>query len=62
VPRWASRLAVSGVRYVPLAVRRENDMNLLPLAAVWLRGSRDPLRDELLATLQSRLARYVSEA
>jgi DNA-binding transcriptional LysR family regulator len=62
VPRWASRLAVSGVRYVPLKLPREDGMNLLPLAAAWLRGSRDPLRDELLATLQARLPRYAAEA
>jgi len=60
VPRWASRLAISGVRYVTLT--REDGMNLLPLAAAWLRGSRDPLRDELLATLQARLSRYAAEA
>jgi DNA-binding transcriptional LysR family regulator len=33
-----------------------------PLPAAWVRGSRDPLRDEPLAMLQSRLVRYASEA
>jgi len=32
---------------------------LLPLAAAWLRNSRDPLRDELLSLL--RLPRYAAE-
>ncbi len=59
VPRWASRLAVPGVRYIPLAVQHAN---ILPLAAVWLRGTQDPLRDAILATLKSNLPRYASEA
>jgi DNA-binding transcriptional LysR family regulator len=62
VPRWASRLAVSGVRYIPLKVREADKMKILPLAAAWARGSRDPLRDEMLATLRAKLSRYAAEA
>jgi DNA-binding transcriptional LysR family regulator len=62
IPRWASRLAVPGVRYIPLDMRGMDRLNLLPLAAAWVRGSRDPLRDELVATLQSNLRRYAAEA
>jgi DNA-binding transcriptional LysR family regulator len=62
VPRWASRLAVSGVRYIPLDVRQAGRLDLLPLAAVWLRGSQDPLRNEILATLKANLARYATQA
>jgi hypothetical protein len=32
------------------------------LAAVWLRGSRDPTRDAVLAMLETRLRRYSSGA
>jgi DNA-binding transcriptional LysR family regulator len=45
IPRWASRLAVSGVRYIPLNVQHMDRLNIPPLAAAWVRGSRDPLRD-----------------
>lgn len=62
VPRWASRLAVSGVRYIPLKTRSPGSIRILPLAAAWLRGSRDPLRDALIATLKTELPRYASKA
>jgi len=62
IPRWASRLAVPGVRYIPLQMKDASALNLLPLAAAWVRSSRDPVRDKMLAILKSRLDRYVSEA
>jgi DNA-binding transcriptional LysR family regulator len=62
VPRWTSRLAVAGVRFVPLVAPQADHLNILPLAAAWLRGSRDPVRDEVLAVLRSRLAHYAAKA
>jgi DNA-binding transcriptional LysR family regulator len=62
IPRWASRLAVSGVRYIALNVPHMDRLNILPLAAAWVRGSRDPLRDQVMATLRSQLRRYAAEA
>jgi DNA-binding transcriptional LysR family regulator len=62
IPRWASRLAVPGVRYIALDVRQMDRLNLLPLAAAWVRGSRDPVRDQVMATLRSQLRRYAAEA
>lgn len=62
VPRWTSRMAVSGVRYVPLDVDGAERLNILPLAAVWVRGSRDPARDDMLQILRSRLSAYAAEA
>lgn len=62
VPRWASRLAAAGVRFVPLAVQRAEDLKILPLAAAWLRGSRDPVRDQILAVLRSGLTSYAKQA
>lgn len=61
VPRWTSRMALAGVRYVPLRMQ-PGTVEVLPLAAAWARGSRDPLRDELLGTLDRRLGRYAAEA
>jgi DNA-binding transcriptional LysR family regulator len=55
VPKWTSRMAVRGVRYLRLAA---SDMNKLPLAAAWTRGTRDPVRDEMLGTLQANLSGY----
>jgi DNA-binding transcriptional LysR family regulator len=59
VPRWTSRMATRGVRYIPL---RASNMQGLPLAAAWTRGTRDPVRDEMLETLRSSLKRYAREA
>lgn len=59
VPRWTSRMAARGVRYVPLA---QSAMNRLPLAAAWTRGTRDPVRDTLIEMLQANLSRYMIEA
>lgn len=58
VPRWASRLGVAGVRFVPLASRETAALDLLPMAAAWLRNARDPLRDVMLDMLRLRLPRY----
>jgi DNA-binding transcriptional LysR family regulator len=62
VPRWTSRMAVAGVRYVPLMLPKTKKLNLLPLAAAWVRNSRDAVRDELLATLRRGLTRYAADA
>ncbi|KIL98564.1 Aromatic hydrocarbon utilization transcriptional regulator CatR (LysR family) [Paramagnetospirillum magnetotacticum MS-1] len=62
VPRWTSRMAVTGVRYIPLEVTAGGGMNKLPLAAAWVRGTRDPIRDEMLETLRERLGIYAELA
>jgi DNA-binding transcriptional LysR family regulator len=59
VPRWTSRMATRGVRYVALQAA---SMNGLPLAAAWTRGTRDPVRDEMLETIRASLKRYAKEA
>jgi len=62
VPRWTSRIALPGVRYLDLVASGDAPMRLLPLAAVWLRGARDPMRDEVLDLLKSGIARYARTA
>jgi DNA-binding transcriptional LysR family regulator len=61
VPRWTSRMATQGVRYIPLQ-GATGLLNKLPLAAAWIRGSRDAVRDEMLATLRESLGRYAKQA
>ena len=61
VPRWTSRMAVSGVRYIPL-LEGSDEMRKLPLAASWMRDSRDKVRDALLSTLRKQLASYARHA
>lgn len=62
VPRWTSRLSTPGVRYIPLHAKDNAELNLLPLAAAWVRDTRDPAREELLALLQSKLPDYAARA
>jgi DNA-binding transcriptional LysR family regulator len=62
VPRWTSRIAARGVRYIPLLAPSPDRMRLLPLAAAWLRGTHDPARDALLAVLRAQMPLYASEA
>jgi DNA-binding transcriptional LysR family regulator len=59
VPRWTSRMATRGVRFIPLAA---TDMNKLPLAAAFTHGTRDPVRDDVLEMLKADLPRYAREA
>jgi DNA-binding transcriptional LysR family regulator len=59
VPKWTSRMAARGVRYIRLAA---SGMKKLPVAAAWTRGARDPIRDEMLALLQSNLPGYALKA
>jgi DNA-binding transcriptional LysR family regulator len=61
VPRWTSRMTTPGVRYVPLD-EAAGSMNKLPLAAAWIRGSRDAVRDEMLAMLRDGLGVYAEQA
>jgi DNA-binding transcriptional LysR family regulator len=61
VPRWMSRMATQDVRYILLESGIES-MSKLPLAAAWLRRSRDAVRDEMIHTLQAILAHYAEQA
>jgi DNA-binding transcriptional LysR family regulator len=62
VPRWTSRMAVEGVKYVRLDIASGSAMKRLPLAAAWVRETRDDVRDEMLATLQERVQTYAEFA
>jgi len=62
VPRWTSRIATAGVRFIPLKLERAGLVGRLPLAAAWVRGSRDQLRDAMLSVLARRLHAYAKGA
>lgn len=62
VPRWISRMASKGVRFVALKTQDKVKMNKLPLAAVWLANSRDSVRDNMIGTLRSHLKEYAEKA
>ncbi|MFW8610082.1 LysR family transcriptional regulator [Rhizobium beringeri] len=62
VPRWAAKLAVSGVIFVPLLTIDGVSLRKLPLAAAWTRAVRDPGRDHLLKLLDKNISRYAEQA
>ncbi|WP_227447303.1 LysR family transcriptional regulator [Cognatishimia sp. F0-27] len=57
VPKWASRLAVGGVRFVDLVLPDGKTPRELALYAVWLRDTRNPLRDRFIEILTQDLER-----
>jgi len=61
VPRWSSHMAIDGVAFLPLVLEKANESRL-PLAAVWVRSSKDVLRDNLLDTLKRNIQRYAAHA
>jgi DNA-binding transcriptional LysR family regulator len=62
VPRWTSKLALSGVRYIPIKLPGDKPIEKLPLAAAWIKQVRDPVRDSMLDLLERNLERYASIA
>mgnify|MGYP000079587228 CR=1 FL=1 len=62
VPRWTSRLAVSGVSFVPIEDATSEALNKLSLAAAWVQGTRDPLRDALLGCLDAHIEEIAATA
>lgn len=58
VPHWTSRMSVEGVAYLPLRDNEGNAIRQLPLAAAWVRGSRDPYRETLMEMLNRNIGRY----
>ena len=62
VPRWTSRMPVSGVRYIPLADATGGATDRLPLSAAWVRGTRDAAREDMVAMLRTNVASYAKQA
>ncbi|MBX2886858.1 MAG: LysR family transcriptional regulator [Granulosicoccus sp.] len=62
VPRWTSRLNVSGVRFLPLIHDTNADRKELALAACWLRNARDPIRENFMSVLNDHLPLFAESA
>lgn len=58
VPYWTSRIGVEGVVYRPLVDAEGERVCELPLAAAWVRGSKDENRDRLIELVKQNLHRY----
>lgn len=55
VPKWASRLAVGGVTFLPLRQPSGRLQDRLALSAVWVRDTRHPARDDFLEVLYANM-------
>ena len=55
VPRWSSRLAISGVRFIPILSEDGQPIRRLQLAAAWPRNTRDSARDLMLDCVEGHL-------
>ncbi len=62
VPRWSSRLAFSGVHFIPIYSDGHVPIRRLQLAAAWARNTRDEVRDSLLECLETHLDEIASTA
>lgn len=62
VPRWTSRLGIQGVKFLPLAFDEGAARKELALSACWLRGARDPVRENLLKVLIDHLPAFAESA
>ena len=58
VPHWTSRIGVEGVVYRPLIDTVGDQICELPLAAAWVRESKDENRDKLVDLVKQNLSRY----
>lgn len=58
VPYWTSRIGVEGVVYRPLVNANGSQVCELPLAAAWVRGSKDANRDKLIELVKRNLDHY----
>lgn len=60
VPRWTSKLTISGVCYIPLIPLDGRPLKTLPLAVAWVKAVRDPGRDTVINLLDRHLKRYAA--
>lgn len=62
VPRWTSKMAIEGVVYIALDTSHDEIARQLPLAAAWVSGSRDPVRDMMIDMLRSNVEAYARDS
>lgn len=62
VPRWSSRMAIRGVRFIPLLSESGDPIRRLDLSAAWVRNTRDPARKKLLECLNETLEEIAATA
>ena len=62
VPRWTSQIANKGVKFVAIKQSGPSVLKTLPLAAAWIDGARDPVRDEMIDLLRQNLEAYARKS
>jgi len=62
VPRWASRLGIDGVKFVPLKLPDTPARDKLSLAACWMRDTKDPAREAFMEVLVENITAIAATA
>lgn len=60
MPRWVSKMATLNIKFIPLGKGYENIRNKLPMSAVWVKGTRDETRDNMMQIVMSELKTIAS--
>lgn len=55
MPRWVSRMSVPKVKFIPLAKTYIDIRKKLPISAVWVKDSRDEVRDNMMLIVMQEL-------
>lgn len=62
MPRWVSRIAVPNVKFIELGPEYAEIKKSLPIAAAWVKGVRDEMRDNIMRIVEAErvdiVARY----
>lgn len=56
MPRWVSRIAVPNVKFIALGPEYAEIKKSLPIAAAWVKGVRDEVRDSMMRIVEMELA------
>lgn len=56
MPRWVTRMAALNITFIPLAAAHQHIRTKLPVSAVWVKGSRDEVRDNMMDIVMAELA------
>lgn len=62
VPKWTSRLGISGVRFLQLVTDDDGQRKELALSACWLKNARDPTRERFMNVLRKHLSQLAATA
>ncbi|HDX4048970.1 TPA: LysR family transcriptional regulator [Enterobacter soli] len=61
MPRWVSRMASTNTRFIEIGEGYDNIRHKLPVSAVWVKGVRDDVRDNMMQVVTDELPFIASQ-